>query len=116
MGREIVYERSREQVQADIDRLNPALRKPWRRCTHPNTDLFVEFPAGPLEFGSRVVQHDEIPRLDTPWGPLCYWLPQRVELALCWRRHSPELEPLLVPDADPVQYQGQSGPTTRINA
>ncbi len=27
MGREIIYERSREQVQADIDRLNPALRK-----------------------------------------------------------------------------------------
>jgi hypothetical protein len=27
MGREIVYERSREQVQADIDRVNPALRK-----------------------------------------------------------------------------------------
>jgi hypothetical protein len=31
MGREIVYERSREQVQADIDRLNPNLRKPGRR-------------------------------------------------------------------------------------
>ncbi|MGQ0749403.1 MAG: hypothetical protein ACT4PS_02600 [Betaproteobacteria bacterium] len=31
LGREIVYERSREQVQADIDRLNPALRKPGRR-------------------------------------------------------------------------------------
>jgi hypothetical protein len=28
MGREIVYERSREQVQADIDRDNPRLRKP----------------------------------------------------------------------------------------
>lgn len=27
MGREVVYERSREQVQADIDRLNPHLRK-----------------------------------------------------------------------------------------
>ena len=27
MGREIVYERSREQVQADIDILNPILRK-----------------------------------------------------------------------------------------
>jgi hypothetical protein len=27
MGREIVYERSREQVQADIDRLNPTLRE-----------------------------------------------------------------------------------------
>ena len=28
MGREIVYERSREQVQADIDRRNPELRRP----------------------------------------------------------------------------------------
>lgn len=31
MGREIVYERGREQVQADIDRLNPNLRKSGRR-------------------------------------------------------------------------------------
>jgi hypothetical protein len=31
MGREIVYERSREQVQADIDRLNPTMGKPRRR-------------------------------------------------------------------------------------
>ena len=31
MGREIVYERSREQVQADIEMLNPNLRKPGRR-------------------------------------------------------------------------------------
>ena len=31
MGREIVYERGREQVQADIDRLNPNMRKPARR-------------------------------------------------------------------------------------
>ena len=31
MGREIVYERSREQVQADIDRLNPVVRKSPRR-------------------------------------------------------------------------------------
>lgn len=27
LGREIVYERSREDVQADLDRLNPALRR-----------------------------------------------------------------------------------------
>jgi DUF2075 family protein len=31
MGREIVYERSRDQVQADIDRLNPTLRNSSRR-------------------------------------------------------------------------------------
>ena len=31
MGREIIYERSREQVQADIDRLNPNIRQSSRR-------------------------------------------------------------------------------------
>ena len=31
MGREIVYERGREQVQSDIDRLNPTVRKSNRR-------------------------------------------------------------------------------------
>jgi len=31
MGREIVYERGREQVQGDIDRLNPNVRKTNRR-------------------------------------------------------------------------------------
>ena len=30
-GREVVYERSRAQVQADIDRLNPVLRRPRGR-------------------------------------------------------------------------------------
>lgn len=30
MGREIIYERSREQVQADLDRLNPNIKKSWR--------------------------------------------------------------------------------------
>lgn len=31
MGREIVYERSRAQVEADIERLNPSVRGPRRR-------------------------------------------------------------------------------------
>jgi hypothetical protein len=31
MGREIVYERGREQVQSDIERLNPPVRKSDRR-------------------------------------------------------------------------------------
>ena len=31
MGREIVYERNRAQVQSDIDRVNPALRESKRR-------------------------------------------------------------------------------------
>src|SRR5437879_13548285 len=35
MGREVVYERSREQVQADSDRLNQALRQPRARTGLP---------------------------------------------------------------------------------
>lgn len=31
LGREIVYERSQQQVRADIERLNPAVRGPRRR-------------------------------------------------------------------------------------
>ena len=31
MGREIVYERSRDQVKADVDKLNPRLRGPRAR-------------------------------------------------------------------------------------
>ena len=31
LGREMVYERSRDQVQADIDRLNPNVKKTNRR-------------------------------------------------------------------------------------
>jgi hypothetical protein len=31
MGREVIYERSPSEVQADIDRLNPTLRKPRGR-------------------------------------------------------------------------------------
>ena len=31
MGREIVYERSRAQVQADVEMLNPGMSKPRRR-------------------------------------------------------------------------------------
>ena len=31
MGREIVYERSRAQVEAELQKLNPALRKPRPR-------------------------------------------------------------------------------------
>lgn len=31
MGREVIYERSRSQVQADIERVNPNLRKPRAR-------------------------------------------------------------------------------------
>jgi hypothetical protein len=41
-----------------------------RHFAHPDTAFLLEFPAGPLMFGVRVVQHDEIPKLQTPSGLL----------------------------------------------
>ena len=35
-----------------------------------DTTFYLEFPPAPLAFGSKVVQHDDVPRLNTPWGPL----------------------------------------------
>jgi len=41
-----------------------------RHFENPNTSFYLEFPPAPLAFGSKMVEHNDIPRLDTPWGPL----------------------------------------------
>lgn len=41
-----------------------------RHFAHPSARYFLEFPPGPLEFGDRILRDDEVPRLETPWGPL----------------------------------------------
>lgn len=60
----------RKQLSAALEPLGFTLASDLRHFTHPGTELFLEFPPVPLEFGSRVVQHDDIPKMDTPWGPL----------------------------------------------
>jgi hypothetical protein len=61
-----------------------------RHFEHPATDLYLEFPPAPLEFGKRTVQHDEVPRLQTPWGPLRVITPTLCvmdRLAAWWHWH-----------------------------
>lgn len=41
-----------------------------RLFQHPLTEWLVEFPAGPLGFGTRVVDHSAIPMLETTCGSL----------------------------------------------
>ncbi len=60
----------RDRLSAALEPLGFTLASDRRHFTHPGTGLFLEFPPAPLEFGSRVVQHDDIPRMNTPWGPL----------------------------------------------
>ena len=41
-----------------------------RQFEHPEIDWLVEFPPGPLAFGDLLVVHEEVPVLETPYGPL----------------------------------------------
>ncbi len=61
-----------------------------RHFVHPETTLFLEFPPAPLQFGSRLIQHDDVPRLDTPWGLLRVITPTLCvmdRLAAYWHWH-----------------------------
>ena len=60
----------RDALTAALAPLGFGAASDGRHFTHPGTPLFVEFPAGPLEFGDRIVHHDDIPRIKTQWGPL----------------------------------------------
>lgn len=41
-----------------------------RQFEHPEVDWLVEFPPGPLAFGDMVVAHEDVPELETRFGPL----------------------------------------------
>ena len=41
-----------------------------RQFEHPEIDWLVEFPPGPLSFGDTVVSHEDVPMLQTQFGPL----------------------------------------------
>ena len=67
---DFVTAEQRDRLSAALEPLGFTLASDGRHFTHPDTDLFLEFPADPLQFGDRLVQHDDIPRLGTLWGPL----------------------------------------------
>ncbi len=58
----------RERLAEALAPLGFSLADDRRHFSHPATELFLEFPAAPLAFGRRVVEQDEVPRLETPWG------------------------------------------------
>lgn len=60
----------RAALAAALRTLEFTLADERRHFVHRDTSLFLEFPSAPLQFGSRLVQHDDVPRLETPWGPL----------------------------------------------
>ncbi len=65
----VTAERAKRLSEA-LAPLGFALASDKRHFEHPETDLYLEFPPAPLGFGGRVVPHEDIPLLQTPWGPL----------------------------------------------
>ncbi len=99
----------RDVLNAALRPLGFTLTKDLRHFTHPGTALFLEFPAGPLEFGDRVVQHDDVPRLRTPWGPLRVITPtqcvmDRLAAFWHWRDRQSWDQAVLVAEHQAIDY------------
>lgn len=66
------------------------LARDRRHFTHPRTVFVLEFPAAPLAFGGQVVAQDDIPQMQTEWGPLRVITPTQCvmdRLAAFWHWH-----------------------------
>lgn len=87
---DFVTSEQRGRLATALEPLGFTLAGDRRHFAHPDTEFFLEFPAAPLQFGNRVVQHDDIPRRDTPWGPLRVITPTLCvmdRLAAYWHWH-----------------------------
>lgn len=69
-GLDFVTAERREALASALHPLGFRLAEDRRHFAHPRTELFLEFPPAPLQFGTKVVQHDDVPRLRTAWGLL----------------------------------------------
>ena len=67
---DFVTSERRETLSAALKPVGFTLSSDRRHFVHPDTAIILEFPAEPLQFGDRTVQHENIPRLETLWGPL----------------------------------------------
>lgn len=81
-----------------------------RLYEHPQTEWLVEFPAGPLGFGHRVIDARQLESLNTPWGPLRVITPTLCVMdrlaAFChWQDRQCWDQALLVAQAHTVDWQ-----------
>jgi hypothetical protein len=60
----------RDRLADVLEPLGFTIASDRRHFEHAATDFYLEFPPAPLEFGGHTVQHDDLPPLQTRWGPL----------------------------------------------
>lgn len=100
----------RERLTAALEPLGFSLADDKRHFVHPKTELFLEFPAAPLAFGRRVVEQDEIPKLETPWGKLRIVTPTLCvmdRLAAYWHWHDRQCwdQAAMVAERNAIDYE-----------
>lgn len=67
---DFVTQARKAELSGALEGLGFTPAKDGRHFEHPDTELFLEFPAGPLQFGDRTASFDEVPTIVTEWGPL----------------------------------------------
>lgn len=87
---DFVTSERRDALASALHPLGFTLADDRRHFVHPHTELFLEFPPAPLQFGNKVVQQDDVPRLRTAWGLLRVITPTQCvmdRLAAYWHWH-----------------------------
>jgi hypothetical protein len=72
---------SSEQLKAIGDAIAPLgfrRRGKARHFEHPDTHWYLEFPPGPVAFGATSIATEEIPVLETAYGPLRVVTPTQI--------------------------------------
>ena len=67
---DFVTSEGKRQLTAAVGELGFKPYKNSRLYEQPNSDWLLEFPPGPLGFGDTMVDAEDIPLLDTAYGPL----------------------------------------------
>jgi hypothetical protein len=96
-----------QEIMAPLGFVQSASR---RLFEHPLTEWLVEFPAGPLGFGSRVMDHNAIPLLETACGFLRIITPSlcvidRLAAYLHWNDRQCWDQAVLVCRSHPVDWE-----------
>lgn len=99
----------RAEIAGALEGLGFTPARDGRHFEHADTDLFLEFPAGPLQFGDRIASFDEVPTIATEWGPLRVVTPTQCvmdRLAAFWHWNDRQSwdQALMVAKRQPVDY------------
>jgi len=117
MDLDFVTAAHRKELAAALAPLGFRLGGDQRHFVHDSTAYFLEFPPAPLEFGETRVQHEDVPTIDTRWGPLRIITPTLCVMdRLCgwWHWHDRQSWDQAVMDATARCFRQRQRPRLRM--